>query len=723
MPHRRPSKAALKTLRGAVAPPALGGLAALSGVYSVLGEPAGGQALGALIAVGAALTATIIAYRARAQATQQASRAAQLEHIADASTDWTWAMDRDLRFTYLSAKFKTAFGFPPTRVIGKHRDALMGPDNDPEQVARHMADLRAQRAFRDFTYKSRRADGRLIWVRLSGVPVFDEDGAFDGYRGVASDVTAQFMAEEAAQAAQRQLVDLTDSIPGAVYQVRRDSDGLHMTFVSAGIEALFGVEKVKAYDVEALLAKVHPDDRATLDAEIEAAYHAGTNFQLEYRIVVDGRVKWIRAQAVARRESPDAVVWNGLLTDVSQLKDVEGQLRVQQDRYERAVRASRDGVWDYDLSTDTIYYSERCHELLGGDAETLGTQAEAFIERVVHKDRAKLRQTIADHIKHGAPYDIEVRMHVGPRPVEGADAGGAQKASTRWFRLRAETERDAEGRAVRIAGTLSDIDELKRQERELIAAREKAELANKSKTEFLANMSHELRTPLNAVIGFAEVIEGQLLGEIGNPKYRAYANDIRESGQHLLSLINDILDHAKIEAGRRELHEEWLRFADLIHGTVRLVRERAHDRGIILEVLPADGLPRVFADQRGIKQILLNLLTNAIKFTPENGRVTVRAQVGADGLWLEVADTGIGIAEADIEKAMAPFGQADNWLTREHEGTGLGLALCKQLAELHGGTLTLDSAPGEGTCVRATLPAERLEQTAAEPSSEAAAAQ
>ncbi|MDZ7712998.1 MAG: PAS domain-containing protein [Rhodovibrio sp.] len=710
----------MKTLRDAVAPPALGALAALSGVYAVIGEPAGGQALAALIALCAALTATIIAYRACARATQQAIRAAQLEHIADASTDWTWAMDRDLRFTHLSAKFKTAFGFPPSRVIGKQRDTLIDPDNDPEQVARHMADLRAQRAFRDFTYKGRRADGRLIWVRLSGVPVFDADGVFDGYRGVASDVTAQFLAEEAARAAQRQLVDLTDSIPGAVYQVRRDADGLHMTFVSAGIAGLYGVDKVKAYDVDTLLAKAHPDDRATLNAEIEAAYRDGRNFQIEHRIVVDGQVKWIRGQAVARREGPDVVVWNGLLTDISRLKDAEAKLRMQQDRYERAVRGSRDGVWDYDLGTDTIYYTERCYELLGVDAEALGTQAEAFIQRVIPKDRGKLRQTIADHIKHGAPYDIEVRMHVGPAATP---PGQTDEPAVRWFRLRAETERDADGQAVRIAGTLSDIDELKRQERELIAAREKAELANKSKTEFLANMSHELRTPLNAVIGFAEVIEGQLLGEIGNPRYRAYASDIRESGQHLLSLINDILDHAKIEAGRRELHEEWLRIAELIHGTVRLVRERAHDRGVHLDVLPADGLPRVFADQRGVKQILLNLLTNAIKFTPENGRVTVRAEAGADGLSLEVADTGIGIAEDDIEKAMAPFGQADNWLTREHEGTGLGLALCKQLTELHGGTLDLDSAPGQGTRVRVTLPADRLEQAVAAPTCQAAAAQ
>jgi two-component system cell cycle sensor histidine kinase PleC len=720
MLSRRLTKATARTLRSALLPPALGAVAALAAVYAVLGVRPGGQALGALIALAAAGTAVAMAHTAHRRARAREARAAQLEHIAAASTDWTWAMDRALRFTYLSAKFKTAFGFPPSRVIGRTREALISPENDADQVARHLADLRAQRPFRDFTYKSRRDDGRPIWVRLSGVPVFDEDGRFDGYRGVASDVTAQYMAEEAARGAQRQLIDLTDSIPGAVYQVRRDAHGLQMTFVSAGIEALYGVDKLAAYNVDNLLAQVHPDDAEMVHAEIEAAYAAQRNFQLEYRILVDGAVTWIRAQAVARVEAPGTVVWNGLLTDVSRLKAAESELRVQQDRYERAVRGSRDGVWDYDVAHDAVYYSERCYELLGVSPEALGTDAESFVARVLPCDRARLRDTITGNIKHGTPYDIEVRMQVGPA---GAPSGGDDAADARWFRLRAETERDASGRAVRIAGTLSDIEELKSQERELIAAREKAELANKSKTEFLANMSHELRTPLNAVIGFAEVIEGQLLGEIGDPRYSAYAGDIRESGQHLLSLINDILDHAKIEAGRRELHEEWLRLGELIHGTVRLVRERAQDRGVELTVAPADQLPQVFADQRGLKQVLLNLMTNAIKFTPEGGRVAVRADADARGIWLEVADTGIGIASEDIDKAMAPFGQADNWLTREHEGTGLGLALCKQLAELHGGRLDLDSTPGEGTRVRVTLPAERLEQTAAEPSREAAAAQ
>ncbi|WP_169816580.1 PAS domain-containing sensor histidine kinase [Rhodovibrio salinarum] len=700
----------MKTLQSAFVPPVLSALAALAAVYAVSGARSSGQIIAGLACLGAAGTAAAFAYRAQSHARQQADRLAQLEHIAAASTDWTWATDRALRFTHLSAKFEAAFGFPPSRVIGQTCDVLMSEENDPGEIAQHRADLRAQHSFRDVTYQSRRADGRPIWVRVSGVPVVDERGAFNGYRGVASDVTAQFLAEEAARAAQSQLVELTDSIPGAVVQIRHDEAGLQILFVSAGIESLYGVDKAQAYDIEKLIANIHHDDVDRMGAEMEAAYHAHRNFHLEYRIVVDGKVKWIRAQAVAHVERSGSVVWNGLLTDISRLKTAEAKLREQQDRYERAVRASRDGVWDYDLRTDTLYYSERCYELLGVTPDVLGDKTATFIERVHPHDRERLRETIRGHIKAGTPYDVEVRIAVGDLP----DTWPEGKCELRWFRLRAETERDGQGQAVRIAGILSNIDELKRQERELIAARERAELANKSKTEFLANMSHELRTPLNAVIGFAEVIEGELLGPLGNPKYQSYAGDIRESGQHLLNLINDILDHAKIEAGRRELHEEWLLLPDLIKGTVRLVRERAVDRNLTLNVLPADELPRVFADQRGLKQILLNLLTNAIKFTPEGGEVTVGVQASGNGVWIEVTDTGIGIASEDIDKAMSPFGQANNWLTRQHEGTGLGLALCKQLAELHGGRLDLESELERGTRVRVTLPAERLEKAAAE---------
>jgi two-component system cell cycle sensor histidine kinase PleC len=683
----------------ALAPAGAGAVAAVAGCLALQTAGTTAWAAGAL-AVAAAGSLVYTVDRAQAAKRAQRTRLDQLERIADASTDWAWEMDRDLRFSYLGPKFGAAFGVAPESCLGKRRVDLFDPDNDPERITAHLADLKAHRPFRDFTFVSRDVRGRRLWLRVSGVPVFDARGRFSGYRGVASDDTAQQEAEAAATAAQRRLVHLTDSIPGAVYQLEGDETGYRIVFVSAGIESLFGIPSAKARDFEHLFAQVHPDDRPRIVEVLNDAYVGERNFFMEYRIEVAGAIKWIRAQAVARRLRAGAVLWNGLLTDVTELKSTEAKLREQQDRYERAVRGSQDGLWDYDVATDQMYYSPRCYELLALDPDALGASAAAFHALVDRRDQARLRALIADHVKQGAPYDIELRMTTGP-------------GATRWFRLRAETERDADGRAIRIAGTLSDIDQLKTQERELIAAREKAELANKSKTEFLANMSHELRTPLNAVIGFAEVLEGELLGELGNPRYRAYASDIRESGQHLLSLINDILDHAKIEAGRRELHEEWLDLADVIPATVRLVRERADERQVTLKVEPADRAPRVLADLRGLKQILLNLLSNALKFTHAGGRVTVRAGAdeggaGVGGAWLEVADTGIGIAPEDIEKALAPFGQADNWLTREHEGTGLGLALCRQLAELHAGRLDLDSTPGEGTTVRVTLPPERI---------------
>jgi signal transduction histidine kinase len=225
-------------------------------------------------------------------------------------------------------------------------------------------------------------------------------------------------------------------------------------------------------------------------------------------------------------------------------------------------------------------------------------------------------------------------------------------------------------------------------------------------------MSHELRTPLNAVIGFSEIIKEAMLGDDRIDSYRGYATDIHESGCHLLSLINDILDMSKIEAGKLELVDETVDLADAIETSLRLVRERALQNGVDLVSDVPEDLPSLTADLRKIKQIAINLLSNAVKFTPAGGRVTVSACVRDDGrMILRVADTGIGIAEDDIETVLAPFGQADAGLNRQYEGTGLGLSLTKALAELHGGTLDIKSRTGEpdrGTTVDVVFPAARV---------------
>jgi signal transduction histidine kinase len=245
-------------------------------------------------------------------------------------------------------------------------------------------------------------------------------------------------------------------------------------------------------------------------------------------------------------------------------------------------------------------------------------------------------------------------------------------------------------------------------EAELRRAKEEAEAANVAKSEFLANVSHELRTPLNAVIGFSEVMRDALMGPIDN-RYREYAQDIHESGQHLLRLIGDVLDLSKIGAGRLELHDEPVDLGQLVQACHRLLAERARDSKVALEIDIARDLPVLMADPVRLKQIVLNLMSNAVKFTAEGGRVTTRAAPDADGgVTITVADTGIGMTAQEIEVALEPFRQVDNAMSRRYEGSGLGLPLAKQLAELHGGRLEISSEPGAGTIARVRLPHKRV---------------
>ncbi|QDO97807.1 HAMP domain-containing histidine kinase [Ferrovibrio terrae] len=244
-----------------------------------------------------------------------------------------------------------------------------------------------------------------------------------------------------------------------------------------------------------------------------------------------------------------------------------------------------------------------------------------------------------------------------------------------------------------------------RRNRALDRARQQAEEASLSKTRFLANMSHELRTPLNAIIGFAEVIQKQLLGPMGNARYAEYVDDILSSGQHLLSLINNILDMSKIESGSWRIQPEMTDPVEIMEASLRTFRERAEGRGVFMTMTVDARLFEGFVDRQALRQILLNLISNAVKFTPAGGRIEVGAaplQDGAFGIW--VTDTGIGIAPEHIPVVLAPFGQVENDLTRQYEGTGLGLPLVKSLVEMHGGRFAIQSTPGEGTTIRAEFP-------------------
>ena len=261
---------------------------------------------------------------------------------------------------------------------------------------------------------------------------------------------------------------------------------------------------------------------------------------------------------------------------------------------------------------------------------------------------------------------------------------------------------DENGKLIRFYGTMMDISELHDARRHLEEQNFQLAASNRAKSEFLANMSHELRTPLNAIIGFSEIIRDNLLGNPGDRRYNEYARDIYESGTHLLQVINDILDLAKIEAGKLDLMEETVDLKSLVASAIRLIGGRAESHGISVQAdLDSLGF-RLFADGRKIKQILINLIGNAIKFTEK------ASALEDGGVKIEVCDSGIGIDAKDIPKVLMPFGQVDSGLGRKYEGTGLGLPLTQAMVELHGGRLTLDSAIGQGTTVTISLPAERI---------------
>ncbi len=384
-----------------------------------------------------------------------------------------------------------------------------------------------------------------------------------------------------------------------------------------------------------------------------------------------------------------------LFTDITELHGRQTSLSDRSSRLQVTLDTLREGVAVYDPNQRLVLWNRRLSEILEIPEESL--KAGGSFQEILPWFQAC---TQLDQEESGRP----VPMPRLSRPEELPEVSDFLTPGQRIIKVRRSPAPESG-----VVVTLRDVTDRRKAEIELRAAMEEAELANRSKTEFLANVSHELRTPLNAIIGFSEIMKDEMFGPLGTPGYRDYANDIHESGRHLLALINDILDLSKVEAGRIELNEESVDIAAVSTSALRIVRERAQAAGLTIGVEISKDLPLVTADRRAIKQVLINLLSNAIKFTPSGGQVTLRGYLGPEGaLHISVVDNGIGIAEADIPIALAPFGQVEGAMSRSTQGTGLGLPLSVALAEEHGGSIEVTSKLDEGTRVTFTLPPERV---------------
>ncbi len=379
-----------------------------------------------------------------------------------------------------------------------------------------------------------------------------------------------------------------------------------------------------------------------------------------------------------------------------------GQLRSDED--ERVLRENEIKFRDFaEIASDLFWSTDRDLQIDYSSDEPFGLSVLPLQALLTGEESSStirisghIARQLADDLKNHRPFrDIRYSCNDGDGPAK-------------WWAVSGKPTFDSDGNFCGYRGTGRDVTKETEARHALIESKEEAEIANRSKSEFIANMSHELRTPLNAIIGFSEVLQSERLGALGSERYRSYAFDIHNSGNHLLSLINDILDLSKVESGFDDLNEEKINVAEVVRALIVLIKPHAVKGDVTLELDFGDDLPPLYADERKIKQILVNILSNAIKFTRPGGVVTLRIHCLPSGEYeFQVHDNGIGMTPEDVEKALLKFGQIDSELNRKYDGTGLGLPLSKSLTELHGGVLEIDSLKNRGTTVTIRLPAFR----------------
>jgi signal transduction histidine kinase/PAS domain-containing protein len=659
--------------------------------------------------------------RKRAEA-EVREREHRLRDFAAAASDWLWEMDADLRFTEISDRFFAIYNIRRTRILGKKWDQIADTSDDPEKWQAHLQTLAEHRPFDDLVIHRWRNGFPASTVKVNGRPVFDENGVFHGYRGTGTDLTAQRLAEKEAAAASSRLLNAIECLSEAIAIFDADDRLVLCNARYREINHSIADILVAGTSFEALMRK--GVERGIFPAAVgrekawlrqRMADHAAANGSFE-RQTEDG--EWLQ---VLEQRTPDGGIMI-LGTDITEVKrramalaTLTGAGQDGAGFFADAARSLAVGLgYRYAGIGQLIDEGRRIKPLALCDGERLlptepfdiaGTPCEHIVARgeflAAEGEVAACCPSLLAQLGYGAVAFIgDIVTNVAGRPI-GVVFGLDDKPDRHPLKRR--------DMAALIAARVSLELQRREAEEQLRQAKEAAEIASRAKSEFLANMSHELRTPLNAVIGFAQMIGEEILGPVGRIEYKEYARDIHASSLHLLQIINDILDVSKIEAGMVTLHDSEVDFAAIVNACCRLVRVKAAASEIALTVDIPDDLPVIRADERMLKQVLLNLLSNALKFTPKGGAVTVQARAdGSGGLSFMVKDTGIGIDSKDFDKIFRPFGQVDSSLTRKFEGTGLGLPLTKGLVELHGGTIMLESEVGRGTCVTISLPKRRI---------------
>ena len=605
----------------------------------------------------------------------------------------TFEWDLSSGSLFCSERIAPLFGLPPGQSMLSREyltDAVHA--NDRDTLMRVVTDAASSGAPYDLEWRVLWPDGSSRWVRGRGGVTRNSTSSSQKMLGTIQDINDQKLAQLSLEEREQELRQVQELAKLGRWYIDMNSDNIIATEETYQI---YGLRPGKdTFTLQQITAAVHPADRHMIDKARQHFEQAG-RYEMIHRIVrPDGKIRNVVTMGFASKFSentPTAITCT--VQDITHHVQLEEHLRESEQRFAFAVEGAGDAIWDWNIVTNEIEYSGLSENFLGYDSNELPSQIDILSALLHDEDRERLEKSHGQCVRgETESYKEELRMR-------------CKDGSYKWILCRASVvSRDDNGKAVRIIGIHSDISDSKANEAELIAARDEAERANLAKSDFLSHMSHELRTPMNAILGFSQLLEQDHSLSADNADKVA---EISKAGAHLLRLINEMLDLAKVEAGKIELSLEAVPVTDLLVDVARLLNPLAANNGIKISTDEIDAIA-VASDKMRLKQVLINLLSNSIKYNRDGGHVTISAScINTNTVRIAIKDTGIGIAPPALNEIFHPFNRHRANDT-EVEGAGIGLTLTKALVELMNGSIGVESTVGEGSCFWVDLPIAQI---------------
>ncbi len=629
---------------------------------------------------------TDITERKRAEEALQRSEE-RFRDFAEVASDWYWEMGPDLRFSYFSDRVEEIVGVPVAFHIGKTREELAGEDATTEKWQRHLQDLREHKPFRDFRYDRLGPNGKLQYLSSSGKPMFDEGGEFLGYIGIGSDLTNQVEAEELAKLANERLAAAVDALsePFALWDVKdrlvignREFRNINEAIGDKAAPGVYYEDFLRAL-VE---HKLVPDALGREDEWFSERLEQHRNPKGPFEQQRLGGV-WLM---IYDQTLPDGSTVT-ISADITHIKEAEAKLEESQGRLRDYAEAAADWYWEQDADLKFTNVTEDNVGVTGMKQEDhygktrretglLDVSEEAM---AAHEAQLLAREPFSDfRFSRVKPDGEKVYISVSGKPFY-----------------------DLDGNFAGYRGAGRDVTEVVEAERIIAEERDRAEAASRTKSDFLAQMSHDFRTPLNAILGFSQIISRQTYGPVGDSRYVEYAQHMYRSGNLLLEFVDDLLDVSKIEAGELELNVQSIRLAEVVEELRHMYDDQFGDKNLnFIADIPSNA-ETLDADRAALMRMLFNILSNAVKFTPAGGSISLSASRTNGFVTVAVEDTGIGFDEDELETVLSPFGRAKSAVVNGIDGTGLGLSIVESMMRAHGGRLEMESAEGKG--VKASL--------------------